>query len=220
MKIKLLFIIVVLVFSSGYTDIAIGVKGGLSLYKAQNDRSLDYYNEYRLAPDISLFCELMANKFLFHNLILTYYQAGGKRTFQETDANFNPTGDEYWDAQQLDYIGIGYGLGLKLKLFNILPYFSTGVSLDFLINSKEEISLKETVIEINNFDDPKFKKFNIRPFFTAGLEYKISKIAVLAEYTFSYCVLPYYKLESTAANDGIKYKTLGHFINLGFKLYI
>lgn len=220
MKLKLLIVTIALAFSSGYTDIGIGVKGGLSLYKAKDDRSINFYDEYRLGPEISLFCEIMANKFLFHNIMLTYYQAGGKTTFQGIDINFAPTGVEYQHTLQLDYIGIGYGLGFKVKLLNVLPYLSAGISLDYLINTKEEIVSGETVEETHMSDNSKFKKFNIRPFFTGGLEYKIFKIAILAEYTFAYGLLPYYKQDKTAIDDGIKYKTLGHFINLGLKLYI
>lgn len=220
MKLKLLIITIALAFSSGYTNIGFGVKGGLSLYKAQNDRSLNLYNEYRLAPEISMFCELMANKFLFHNIMLTYYQAGGKTTSQETDIDGTLTDVEWWDAEKLDYIGMGYGLGFKVQLLYILPYLSAGVSLDYLINTKEEMSSKKTVMETHIFDDSKFRKFNIRPFLSGGVEYKISKIAIIAEYTFSYSMLPYYIQERTTTNDGIKYTTFGHFINLGCKFYI
>lgn len=224
MKIKLLILTVAIALSAGYSNIGIGVKGGLSLFKAQNDRDFDFYNEYHPAPDISLFCDIPANKFLFHNFMLTWYQAGGKTTIQGMGIDIFgapiPTGNELWDVEKLDYIGIGYGLEFKVKLLNLLPYLSAGVSLDYLVNTKEEMGSGKTVEEIHAFYDSKFSKFNVRPFLSGGLEYKISRIAILAEYTFSYNVLPYYIQEKTAINDGIKYKTFGHFINLGCKLYL
>ena len=220
MKLKLLVITITLVFSSGYTDIGIGVKGGLSLYKAHDDRSLNLYNEYRPAPEISIFCELMANKILFHNIMLTYYQAGGKNTIQEMDMYGTLTGVELWNVEKLDYTGIGYGLGLKVKLLNIQPYLSAGVSLDYLINTKEEMSSKKSVLETHVFDDSKFRKVTIRPFISGGIEYKISTISLLAEYTFSYDVLPYYVQEKTETNGGVKYSTFGHFITMGCKITV
>jgi hypothetical protein len=215
MKLKWITIAIALTITAGYTDIGIGVKGGLSLYKSQNDRSLDFYNDFRPAADIMVFCELGANKFLFHNIQLSYYQSGGKSSYQSTDIYGDATGNKLRDAIKLDYIGIGYGLEFKTRLLNILPYLSAGVSLDYLVNTKEEFGPDKSVVEIHTLDDSKFKKFNVRPFLTGGLEYKISRIAILAEYTFSYNVLPYYVQKKTATNDGIKYKTFGQFFNLG-----
>ena len=219
MKLKLITIIIALTITVGYTDISIGVKGGLSLYKVEDNRSFDFYNEFRLAPDASVFCELGVNKFLFHNIMLTYYQAGGKSTIQGTDLSGNAT-SEWWINEKLNYIGIGYDLELKGRFLNILPYFSVGVSLDYLVNSKEEMSSGKTIEEVHSFDDSRFKKFNVRPFFVGGLEYKISRIAILAEYTFSYNFLPFYVQEKTTTSDGIKYKTFGQFINFGCKFYL
>jgi len=220
MKFKLITIIIAFAVTAGYTDLGIGVKGGLSLFKAQDNRSLDFYNEFGTAPDISAFCEIKANKFLFHNILLSYYQAGGKSTIAIADLIMNATGSEYWIAQKLDYIGIGYGLEFKGRLLNILPYLTAGISLDYLVHTKEEIGSDNDVVETHTFEDSKFKKFNVRPFLTGGLEYKIFRIAILAEYTFSYNVLPYYVQEKTSSNDGIKYKTFGQFINLGCKFYL
>lgn len=220
MKFKLLVITITLAFSSGYSGVGIGVKGGLALYRAENNRSLNFYNEYKPASDISIFCELKTKKMFFHNIMLTYYQAGGKTTFLDTDVWGIINDVELWDIEKLDYVGLGYGLGLKIKLLNILPYVSAGVSLDYLISNKKERRTGKTVIVNHYINDLKFKKFNIRPFLSAGLEYKISIISLLAEYTFSYGVLPYFVQEDTPISDDIKYKTFGHFINLGCKLSI
>lgn len=219
MKSTLIVITIALAFTTGYTDIGIGVKGGLSLFKAHDNQSFNAFDEFRTAPDFSAFCELGINKFLFHNIQFTYYQAGGKSTVQVYDVLGNP-GEEGWYAIKLDYIGIGYGLEFKVQLLNILPYITAGVSLDYLVHEKEEMTFGKTIEECHFFDNSGLKKFNVRPFLTGGLEYKIFRIAILAEYTFSYNVLPYYEHEKSATNMGIKYKTFGHFINLGCKIYL
>ncbi|MDP4103305.1 MAG: outer membrane beta-barrel protein [Bacillota bacterium] len=219
MKLKLITLIISIAIATSYAYIGIGVKGGLSLYRV-SDNSFDLYNEFRPASDFSIFCELGSHKFLSHNIMLTYYQAGGKTTNQITDQNGDPTGSDWWIAEKLDYIGIGYGLNFKMQLLRILPYLSAGVSLDYLVRSKEEMGSDKTVDEIEGIDYSKLKKFNIRPFLVGGLEYKISRIAILTEYTFSYNVLPFYVEEKTTTFNESKYKTFGHFINLGCKLYL
>ncbi|NLL12982.1 MAG: hypothetical protein GX267_06240 [Fibrobacter sp.] len=65
MKTKLIAISLFLAVNA-YSDISIGVKGGLSLFRANNDRSSYLYNEIKTGPEIEAFCETEANKFLFH----------------------------------------------------------------------------------------------------------------------------------------------------------
>jgi hypothetical protein len=220
MKIRLITIAIALVYTAGFSDIGVGVKGGLSLYKAKNDQSFDFYNEFRPASDFSVFCAFESNKFLAHNILLTYYQAGGKSTFQGTDMHGNPDGNEWREVQKLNYLGVGYGFEFKMKMLNVFPIVSAGISLDYLVNIKEEMDSGENVEEVQSFDDSKFRKFNVRPFLTGALEYKINRIGIFAEYTFSYNVLPYYEEEKTTINSGIKYRTFGQFVNLGCKFYL
>lgn len=55
---------------------------------------------------------------------------------------------------------------------------------------------------------------------TGGLEYKISRFAILAEYCFSYNVLPFIENKKNATTQGIKYKTFGHLLSLGCEIYL
>lgn len=201
--------------------IDIGVKGGLSYFRSDNDKSFQFYNDYRTGPDITLFCELEQNKLLFHDILVSYYQAGGKTEY--TSNTYGAEGELYAIGEKvetdlaLDYLGIGYGIKIKPLPFKLSPFISLGMSLDFLINKKEEMKFLGKTEETHSFPYSQLNKFTLRPFSTAGLEFKISKISFLADYTFSYNVIPYYKHDRTDGNIGIKYSSFGSFFSVGCK---
>jgi hypothetical protein len=207
-------------FTANYADIGIGVKGGISLFRSDDNRDLDFFDEYLLASNVSLSGEFDINCILAHDVMLTYFQAGGKTTMHQVGADFNLTESDVTANEKLDYLGIGYGLKLKVPMGKIIPYIVAGGSLDFLLHSKEELQFGQSVEEVHQFDESEYKKINVRPFISAGVEYKIFRIAIIGEYTFSYNLLPYYEHEKDQTNSGIKYTTYGHFVNLGCKVYL
>jgi hypothetical protein len=228
MKLCLAFIAVAMAISSNFADIAIGIKGGLSLYEArftyepEGQMTSEYFG-LRIGPNVSVFGEIAQNRNLFHSVQLSYYQAGGKASIEYTtalDGNVQKTGGTAWHDFAINYVGLGYNFIYKFPISALIPYASIGASADYLINIKERINWKGPIEELHSFDNVTLNRANVRPLISTGIEYKLSKVSLLLEYTFSYNLLPFYQHSAGETNLGVKHTTSGHLINIGCKFDI
>jgi hypothetical protein len=224
MKLHLAIIAIAMMISSNYAGVAIGIKGGLSLYEARltygsEGETFSNYFGLRIGPSATLFGEIEQNKNLFHNLQLNYYQAGGKGSVDIVNELGVTTG-KGWHDLALNYIGLGYNFIYKKPISNIAPYASIGLSVDYLANIKERINWNGSTENVNSFEGAKLNRINLRPLISTGLEYKLSRISLLLDYTFSYNLLPFYQHSVDAMNIGANHTTDGHIINIGCKYNI
>lgn len=213
MKTRLSIVMMLLFVSSISADISLGLKGGFSLFKVKDSRDLDYLNNYRSGPDISIFSELGINDFLFYSFQFNYYQAGGEKTY----SNFL---GEFKNDFKLDYIGFGFGLQVKAPTKILIPYVIPGISFDFLCSKEQIINWGEKGLLNYYFNDENYKNLSIRPFLTAGLECRISNISLVADYTFTYNIVSFYSDMNTNTPYPIECWTYGHLISMGLKFYL
>ena len=212
MKIKFTILIVIIYALSVFAnENIIGIKGGLSLYQTNQyfGQGVNSYNIYfglRTGASVTIFEEIAENKYLYHGLQLSYYQAGG-----ESHDNYNIV---------INYIGLGYNFIFKYPLKQFNPYLSAGISVDYLINKKEYSNYNGIYTVIDPPNSEVIQKVNLRPIISIGTEYDLNKFKLLIEYVFSYNLLPYIKNDPNFTLFDLKYMTNGHIFNVGIKFNI
>jgi len=224
MKVRFSIVVLIMVVSSNYAGIDLGIKGGLSLYEARSEygqggQTTSIYYGYRIGPSVTVFGEIEQNKNLFHSVQINYYQAGGKAKTDITNEFGTITG-KGWDDLAINYIGLGYNFGYKLPLSVVVPYASIGFSADYLINIQDHLIYNGKTVNFNSYDGYTLNRINIRPLISAGIQYQLSGITLLLEYVFSYNLLPFYQHAVDAESIGAKHTTSGNMINIGCKFKI
>jgi hypothetical protein len=214
--------IVLFVCSIFAGNIGIGIKGGMSIHEMHlasysPDVIPTTTSNYRIGPTLSLFCEIINNKFIGQQIGFGFFQSGGNLNVIEV----NELGIENGNGNniiKLDYLYLSYSMKFRYKLQYLSPYLSLGIQYDYLLNYDDiYISSKNISYIMHNFKYSELNKSNITPIIGIGILYRVNKSDLFFEYLPYFHLLPFYHHDKTIDSFGSKCTTNGHVINLGIK---